>query len=117
MIFGQPWAVLVIAVIVGILSAGRLTRLVVNDHWPPIERLRNLWDANSERLGGWWLLLHCPWCFGPWMAGIVGLWAVIDCLLDGVIDWPWWAFNGWLAGSYVVSWIVFHDEDGSEEHE
>lgn len=51
-LWGLPWWYFVLAVIVGVLSAGRLTRLVVNDHWPPVERVRNLWDANSDRLGG-----------------------------------------------------------------
>lgn len=109
-LWGLPWWYFVLAVIVGVLSAGRLTRLVVNDHWPPVERLRNIWDANSERLGGWWLLLHCPWCFSPWIVLLVGTWAVLSH-----VHWSWWAFNGWMAAAYLSSWLVYHDEDGSEE--
>ena len=109
-LFGVPVWAAAIAALIGVLSASRLTRLVVNDHWPPIEWLRDKWDARSEKLKGWWLLLHCPWCFSPWMTLLVGGWAVLSHL-----HWTWWAFNGWMACSYVAGWIVFHDEDGERE--
>lgn len=55
-------------------------------------------------------MLHCPWCFGPWCTLVVGLWGVLSYL-----HWTWWAVNDWLAASYLVSWAVFHDEDGANE--
>lgn len=111
--FGLPWGVLIVAVIVTVLSAGRLTRLVVADSWPPVLWFKAKWDTwtdKNEHRQGWWVLLSCPWCLGPWFTLLVGGWAVVDALIDGVIDWPWWAFNGWLALSYLTSMVVFHDE-------
>lgn len=88
-----------------ILSAARLTRLVVADDFPPSIWLRIRWDTWTKD-GHWSKLVHCPWCLGPWLTLLVGLWAYLSNL-----HWTWWAFNGWLALSYVVSWVVFHDED------
>jgi hypothetical protein len=116
--FGLSWGVLIPALLITILSAARLTRLVVNDHWPPIDYVKNRWDAwtdKTPRREGWQILLWCPWCLGPWMTALIGGWAVIDWLLDGVIDWPWWLFNGWLAVAYLVSMVVFHDEGRSDD--
>ena len=105
----MTWGVLIAAAVVGILSAGRLTRLVVNDHWPPLEWALSKWDAASDRLGGWWLLLRCPWCLAPWWTLVIGVWGALSHL-----HWTWWAFNGWLAAAYLASMVVFHDEGKSE---
>jgi len=103
------WPHLIAAVVVGILSAARLTRLVTSDDFPPTVWLRVAY-ANLTRHGVWSSLLQCLWCFGPWMTLVIGTWAVLSDL-----HWTWWAFNGWLAASYVVSMIVFHDEGHSED--
>lgn len=107
--FGLSWPVLIVAAIVAVLSAGRLTRLVVNDHWPPILWAKSKWDARLSE-SGWWLLPNCPWCFAPWMVLLVGGWAVLAHL-----HWTWWAFNGWLALSYLASMVVYHDEGKGED--
>lgn len=114
MIFGHPYAVVIAAVVVGTIATARLNRLLVNDHWPPVEWLRGKWDTwtNDEahpRRQGWWLLLHCPWCIGPWSALVVGVPAVLS-------DLAWWWFAGatWFAVAYVASWLTFHDEDGAD---
>jgi hypothetical protein len=94
------------AAVVGVLSAARITRLVVADTFPPSARLRMAYDkvtGDSE----WSTLVHCPWCFGPWASAIVLAWGLLTDFHT-----PWWVFNGWLGGSYIASWIVFHDEDG-----
>jgi hypothetical protein len=99
----------VVAALVGIVSAARLTRLLVNDSFPPLVWARMKWDdltADDGKDGKWTALLHCPWCAAPYISAIILAWAVLSHL-----HWTWWIFNGWMAGSYAASWIVFHDED------
>lgn len=101
----RPEFVYVAAAVVGILSAGRLVRLFVEDSYPPSIWLRTKWDTITHD-GPWSKLAHCPWCAGPYPAAAILAWGYLSDL-----HWSWWLFNGWLAGSYVASWIVFHDED------
>lgn len=96
---------LIVAIIVGILSAGRIVRLVTADSFPPAVKFRIWWDDKTH--GSLWNpLFHCPWCFAPYAVLLVGVWG----LLSG-LHWSWWIFNGWLAAAYITSWVVFHDED------
>jgi hypothetical protein len=97
----------VVAVVVGVVSAARITRLLVNDEFPPVVWLRIRWDTITHD-GSWAKLAHCPWCAAPYIGAIILAWA----LLSG-LHWTWWVFNGWMAGSYAASWLVFHDEDGT----
>lgn len=118
MIFRLPWAVFLLAVVVGVLSAGRITRLITADSWPPVlwaKERWTVWTSKSERRQAWWLLFSCHWCFSPWVTLVVGAWAVVDVLLDGVLDWPWWVVNGWLAASYLVAMVVHRDEGPGED--
>jgi hypothetical protein len=103
----------VAAALVGVLSSGRLVRLLVSDDFPPSVWLRKKWDSLTEiedddviKDGPWGKIVHCGWCASPYISAMILLWAVLSHL-----HWTWWAFNGWMAGSYVASWIVFHDED------
>lgn len=54
------------------LGVHRLTRLAVDDDWPPVKAAR---DWLTKRLGKESLTvraLECPWCVSPWIAaGIV----------------------------------------------
>ena len=95
----------VAAAIIGVLSAARLTRLLVQDEFPFSVWFRVKWDGITKD-GPWAKLVHCPWCAAPYITGIILLWAVLSHL-----HWTWWLFNGWLAASYAASWVVFHDED------
>jgi len=116
-IFGLPWGYFILAVVVGILSAGRLTRLVTADQWPPVVWVRDRWTdwtQKTERRQGWFLLLNCHWCFSPWAMLGVGAWAVL-CRLEGWFGTAWWLFNGWLAASYVVAMVVHRDEGPGED--
>lgn len=113
--FGEGWT-FALAVLVTTVSSARLTRLFVNDTFPPVLYLRMWWDAKTAEKPGyrglWNVLLHCPWCFGPWATALV-----IGTAIASNLHPVWWVINGWLAISYVASWIVFHDEDGAEvEH-
>lgn len=94
---------LVAAVIVGVVSIARLTRLATQDIYPPVAWLRRQWEKHTK--GDWQVLAICHWCASPWIAALVIAWAVLSDL-----HWTWWAFNGWLAASYVAAMIVERDE-------
>ena len=94
------------AVVVGVIGTARIVRLVTGDTWPPSVRIRIWWEDHTR--GGWEKLLTCPWCFGPYATAGVLAWFLLS---DGWARTAWWVFLGWLAASYAVSWIVFHDED------
>jgi hypothetical protein len=96
---------IIAAVIVGTLGAARVVRLVVADSFPPLVWARIKWDTITKD-GGWALLLHCPWCFAPYVVAADMAWALLSDLGNA-----WWVANGISAASYVASWIVIHDED------
>lgn len=105
----SPFWTVALASLVGVLAAGRLTKLVVEDKFPPMVWLRGWYDSKtnySDDNPGWGLLLHCPWCFGFWAALIMTASAYFSNLHP-----VWWFVCVPLAAAYVVSWIVFHDED------
>ena len=62
------WTVAAFAV--GVLSAARLTRLVMHDSFPPAVWFRIKWDDVTED-NGWNPLFHCHWCLSPWMTLII----------------------------------------------
>jgi uncharacterized protein DUF1360 len=91
------------------LCAYRVTRLVVRDSFPPVQRLRDaLVGADEHRLVGtrWeWFgeLITCYWCAGFWVAGATVL------VTDFVTSVPlpliaWWAVAG------VASLITFVED-------
>jgi hypothetical protein len=94
----------VVAFIVGILSAGRITRLFVHDDFPPVVWLRIKWDDKTHN-SQWNKLLHCHWCLSFWVTAPIGLWAWLSRL-----DTSWWVFNGIMAAAYVVPMIVERDQ-------
>lgn len=105
----SPFWTVAVATLVGILAAGRITRLLVDDKLPPIVKFRGWYDAKtgfSDDNPGWGLLMHCPWCMGFWTTLLVGgtAWA-------SNLHTAWWVVCGLFAASYVVSYLVFHDED------
>jgi hypothetical protein len=95
---------LLLAVVVGVVGTARLTRLVVDDTWPPVAALRDWWDRRTNT-SGWNDLLHCPWCVSMWFAPPCLAWAWLTDL-----HWSWWVFYGWLAGAYAAGAIVVRDE-------
>lgn len=107
-----PWWAAVLAVLIAILGAARLTRLVVHDTWPPVAHFRAWWSGVTNE-GEWEKLFHCHWCFGPWAMAL----AIGTFLLSFIapwLGWAWWLFWGWLALSYPVSQYVHFDEGSSE---
>jgi hypothetical protein len=102
---------IIAAVVVGILSVARLTRLLTVDTWPPVVALRDWWDSKTsvvedgeEREGPWYALVSCPYCAAPWLTIPILAWAVLSDT-----HWTWWLFNGWLAVAYIAAIIVVKD--------
>lgn len=94
----------VCAFIVGTLSAGRLTRLVVHDSFPPSVRFRIWWDNKTD--GSLWNpLFNCHWCLSFWITAPIGIWAWMSNLHPA-----WWIVNGIFAASYIAPIIVEHDQ-------
>ncbi len=98
----------ILAILVGVLGTGRLTRAVVYDDFPPFVWWRMKW---SEWTGGgpWEKLFHCWWCLGFWVALVcIGWFLLID--VNAFFLWSWWIFWGALALSYVSAMIIVRDE-------
>lgn len=93
-----------IAFIVGTLSAGRITRLLTQDSFPPAVWLRIKWDDKTDG-SAWNVLMHCHWCLSFWVTAPIGLWAWLSNL-----HISWWVFNGILAATYVAAMVVERDE-------
>lgn len=100
----EQMIIVAVAVLTGILSSARLTRLLTQDEFPPAVWLRIKWDTLTED-NGWNKLFHCHWCMAPWTTAVVGLWGWLSDL-----HVSWWVFNIWLAAAYVNSMIVERDE-------
>ncbi len=91
---------IIAAVVVGVLSTARLTRLIIEDSWPPVVWLRMQWDRITDH-GPWYDLVECPWCLAPWLVAPNLTLAVVTDLHP-----VWWIINGWLAASLATSWIA-----------
>jgi hypothetical protein len=92
------------AVVVGTMSAARLTRLLTQDSFPPVVWFRMKWDDRTHE-SGWNILFHCHWCLSAWMVLPILLWGWLSDL-----HVSWWIFNGWLAAAYAAAMIVERDE-------
>lgn len=101
----RPEFIIVAAVVVGVVGTARLVRLVTSDTFPPTVWWRIKW-AEITNDNEWSKLFSCLWCFSPYVTAANLAWALLSDL-----HWAWWVFNGWMAASYVASWLVFHDED------
>lgn len=109
------WANVLIAIPILILGAGRFTRLVTYDDFPPTIWLRVQWDKVTEG-STWNKLLHCFWCFGHWATLLVGAWFVVGIFVPW-IAWTWWIVWTWFALSYLVSMLVARDEPIGQEND
>ena len=88
------------AIVVGILSSARLTRLLVRDTWPPSVWVRLKW-AEITKDGEWSDLVECPWCASQWITGAIMATALVTDLHP-----VWWVFNGWMAASLIVALVT-----------
>jgi hypothetical protein len=99
--FDEPF-ILIAAFIIGVLGTARITRLLVDDEWPPVEWLREQYVKRAPEK--WEGLVECPFCMAPWVA-------LLEVLAAWIWDLPawWWAGNLWMGGSYLASMIVVRD--------
>lgn len=107
-----PWWAALLAGIVAIIGAGRLTRLLTTDSWPPVVWLRIRWETLTHD-GPWSHLVRCLWCVGPW-AFLLALGTFTLSFYAVWAGWVWWLFWGWLAGAYLTSQYVYFDEGKGE---
>lgn len=86
-----------------IFAVARLGRLLVHDHWPPVEWLRQWWDRHVV---SWNLLLHCHFCITVWLAFGSVLWG-------WAVHWNivWILVHAGLAASYAAAYVVTYDGD------
>ena len=91
---------------VGVVSIARLTRLWTQDAWPPMVKVRTWWITVTADKGwhGWEDLVTCPFCAAPWITLVIGSWGWFTGFA-----WPWWAFNIWMAASYLAPMLVVRD--------
>lgn len=115
----SPTLLLTYAVAFGlaVVAAGRFTRLVVHDDWPPMVWLRERYlmatcgTTDPEEVFGWGKLVTCPFCWAPWPVLVDLGWAAWSGL-DTSQPWgvAWWLANLWFAGSYLAAMVVLRDE-------
>lgn len=94
-----------LAAVVGVLSAARITRLITWDDFPPSMWVRDMWDRITNE-NKWALLFHCPWCMGFWVTAAVAL----SGWYSDFHFW-WWMVNVIFGLSYVAAMIVIRDGD------
>lgn len=90
----------VAAIVVGVASSARITRLIVDDAWPPVALLRAWWAAKTDE-GPWYDLVDCHWCAAPWVVAGNLAFATATGLHP-----IWWLLNGWMAASLATSWLA-----------
>ncbi len=95
------------AFIVGTVTVGRVTRLVVDDDFPPVVWLRGWWIRNAPEK--WADLAVCAFCISFWIAAVNGGLAWLSYNGDGKLDWWWWVPNLIFASAYIGAMINRRD--------
>jgi len=90
--------------LIGTLAVARAARFVVFDEYPPMKWLRLRWFVLMGD-SDWKKLMDCAFCAAPYLAAGDMAWAYFTDF-----HWSWWAFNIWLAVSYVAAIVVAYDE-------
>lgn len=93
---------LISAFVVGSIAVGRLTRLAVDDDFPPVVWLREWYITHVPE--SWADLAVCAFCISFWIALANTAWAFVSDL-----HWTWWAFNVTFAGAYLAAVINVRD--------
>ena len=101
--------VLVIAIIVGVLSVTRVVRLIVDDAWPPVTRLRDIYARKASE--EWLPLIECPWCVAPYVSLPAVAWFALLVAFPSwtAVLWIWWVVNAWAAVSWLAAYISMRD--------
>lgn len=101
-----------------VLSVARLARLAVIDKFPPIKAVRDRYEEKTDGTDWQWLAL-CAFCMAPWLTLLVGGWGWLagvygnqPFINDNISFTLWWAFNGWMAVSYLAGSYVARDGSG-----
>lgn len=103
------WPFALLTIVVGVLSAARVTRLLVDDDFPPVARFR-YWAA--DKLGPVWsAVLDCSFCIAPYVAFPAVAWgATLVAFPDWTFnEWAWWLVNSWAALSYLLAMVNVRD--------
>jgi hypothetical protein len=106
------WWQAILAVLVGIIGAARLTRILTIDDFPLSVKIRVWWQGLTND-GEWAKLVTCPWCAGPWIT-LAMVTSFLVSFSAEWLGWAWWLFWGWLALSYLVSQYVYFDQGRDE---
>lgn len=101
---------LALAIVTGLLALTRAVRLVVDDDFPPVKKLR---EELALRLPTTWAkVVECPWCVAPYLAAPATVWfaLLVQFPTWTVNNWLWWGVNGWAAASWVAAFATLRDQ-------
>ena len=93
------------AVVIAVMSVARTARLLIHDHWPPLDWAKSHILARYADDSKWSILWECQFCMAPYLTAGMGLW-----LAYGGDHWSWWVINGWWAASYAAAIVVSYDQ-------
>lgn len=100
----------ILAFAIGTLGTARITKLLVEDQFPPTAKLRNAWVKTfTNRDSDWVELFLCGFCMSVWVAG-----ANIAVAYFSDFHTVWWVLNGWLAAAYLSGIIIARDVPNPE---
>ena len=99
--FDAPF-VLIAAFVVGVLAVARITRLIVDDTFPPVRAATDWYIRHTPEK--WGALVECPWCVAPYITVVDMAWAWSTGL-----HWTWWFGNVWAAVSWLAAWLTLRD--------
>lgn len=94
---------LVLAAVTSVLAVARLTRLLIEDDFPPAVWLRERYQSSVPHQ--WAGLAACPFCLAPWLQLGSLSWAWASGLSH-----LWWFVHLWLALSYLAAMVVVRDQ-------
>ena len=97
-----------VAVLIGIVSTARMTRLITHDDFPPVEAVRNWWVRHTN--DSWGSLILCPFCLAPYLTAVQITWFLLLWDEGWLFTWFWLLPHAWWAVSYVVAIIVSYDQ-------
>lgn len=107
-LYDRPLLLVAVAITI-VFGAGRLTRVITYDSYPPAAAFRRWWIQSVTRGNGWARLADCFWCMSPWITALAIGTFFLTALAIWVL-WVWWLFWGWLALSYAAAIVLAHDE-------
>lgn len=93
---------LIAAFLIGTIATARLTRLIVDDSFPPVRAVTDWYIHHTNEK--WGLLAECPWCVSFWiaLANTGAAWA-------SDLAWWWWFANVPFAVSWIAAYMCLRD--------